>query len=95
MITPRLRFSPSIAVGIALLAVIPLRAQCNLAIAESQADEALWGAYMIRATMNAPGADWVTYTAHAPNGNVYPNFVPCTDPTDCSALLPLDCINLS
>lgn len=97
MITPRLHLLPRIAAGIALLAVtaIPLRAQCNLTMIESGPDEAATGAYVVRATANAPGVGGIGFTYRTPLGNNEFYALQCDDPMNCSVPLFLDCAEFS
>jgi hypothetical protein len=84
-------------VGLLLIAAVaaPLRAQCNLAVAESGADEIATGAYVVRATANAPGVGGIGFEYHAPIGNVYYYALQCDDAMNCSVPLYLDCAEFS
>jgi hypothetical protein len=85
----------AIATSVFLIAITAiagsLSAQCGLAVAESAVDEAATGAYTLRATMNAPGADGISYRYQGPNGFFTYYGQHCDDPANCSVPLWLGC----
>jgi hypothetical protein len=81
------------AVGLLLMTAlaVPLHAQCGLTVAESAADEAATGAYVVRATANAPGVGGIGFTYYEAIGNVEYYGLPCDDPMNCSVRLFIGC----
>jgi len=68
-----------------------LSAQCGLTMVESGPDEAATGAYVVRATANAPGVGGIGFTYTTPLGNTKFYALQCDDPMSCSVPLYLDC----